>query len=242
MAPTIPDYVIEPILWLIAAVLFLLLGIFFLNKYRKSEEAARAFFSGTSVFFFSYFIFRTLEVIRRYFIVDNFYDIENWWYNSGPTPAALSIYFRLAFLFISWVSIAYFYFRIESTILQKKTFYILTAASLLKLIVNPLMYYPDQFPLQIMEIVNSILFVIAGFFPVCLFAYYALRNYVEKRGSWAMLALGMLCYIIGEVGSNPEAYMITSGMNPVIINFGSPIMVILGGILLSLALRRLYET
>ncbi|NVM53308.1 MAG: hypothetical protein HWN66_06355 [Candidatus Helarchaeota archaeon] len=241
MQPVIPDYITEPILWFIAVVVFFLLGVFFFIRYRKSETEARAFFSGTTVFMLSYVSYRTIEIIRRYFVTGDYYDIEKWWYQGGPAITDNSLYLRLAFLFISWIGIAYFYFRIESTILQKKTFYVLTIASLLKLVLNPLMYFPDTFPFSTIEIVNTILFILAGFFPICLFAFYAIRDYVDKGKIWAVLSLGMLAFIIGEVGSNPEAYMITGGMNRVFVAYGSPLMVILGGILLYLALRRLYE-
>ncbi len=235
-----PPYLLEPILWFIAVGLFFFLGLFFFRRYLGSEKEGRAFFNGTMVFFFSYVIFRTLEIIRRYFVVDNFYDIEGLFGISHTPISDASLYLRLAFLIISWIGIAYFYFRIESTILQKKTFYILTIASVLKLIVNPLMYFPDIIPFHPMEILNTVLFIIAGFFPVCLFGFYAIRNFIDKRRAFTLLTAGMLCYIIGEVGSNPEAYMITGGMNPLIVYIGSPLMVILGGILLYLALKELY--
>ena len=241
MQPVIPDYITEPILWFIAVGVFFLLGVFFFKRYWKSETEARAFFSGTSVFMFAYVIFRTIEIIRRYFVTGDYYDIEKWWYQGGPAITDSSLYLRLAFLVVSWIGIAYFYFRIESTILKKKTYYILTIASLLKLIVNPLLFFPDALPFATIEIINTILFILAGFFPVCLFAFYAVRNYVDKRKIWAILSLGMFSYIIGEVGSNPEGYMITGGLNQAFVAYGSPLMVILGGILLYLALRRLYE-
>jgi len=234
------DYITEPILWLIAALLFFQLGLYFFTKYLKSEKEARAFFSGAAVFMFSYAIIRTIEVIRRYFVVGYYYDIEDFWYHGGSITDT-SLYLRLAFLIISWIGIAYFYYRIESTILEKKTYYILTIAALLKLVINPMLYFPSIFNFNTFMIINSILFVICGFFPVVLFAYYALRNYVNKRGPWALLAVGLLCYIVGEIGSNPEAYLITSNMNQIVVHYGSPLLVILGGILLTLALRRLYE-
>lgn len=235
------DYVIEPALWGIAVVVFFILGAFFFKKYRESESEARAFFSGTAVFMFSYVIFRSIEVIRRYFTGVDYYDVENWWYKGGPSISDTSLYLRLAFLIVSWIGIAYFYFRIEGTILQRKTFYILTIACLLKLFLNPLLYFPDTFPFSIIEVINTILFIIAGFFPVCLFAFYAIRNYVDKGKVWAVLSLGMLAFIIGEVGSNPEAYMITAGLPSALVAIGSPLMIILGGGLLFAALRRLYS-
>ncbi|MHA1129379.1 MAG: hypothetical protein ACTSQI_07880 [Candidatus Helarchaeota archaeon] len=242
MQPIVPNYIIEPILWFIAVGLFFLLGVFFFRRYLRAEEEGRAFFNGTMVFFFSYVIFRTIEIIRRYFMIANFYDIEEWWYGPTYNPISdVSLSLRLAFLIVSWIGIAYFYFRIESTILQRKTYYILTIASLLKLIVNPLMYFPEIIPIQPMELINMILFIIAGFFPVFLFGFYALRNLLEKRGAFSLLTIGMFCYIIGEVGSNPEAWTITRGMNPAIVHYGSPIMVILGGLLLYLALKQLYR-
>ena len=234
------NYITEPILWLIAALLFFQLGLYFFNKYLKSEREARAFFSGAAVFMFSYAIIRTIEVIRRYFIVSDYYDVENFWYHGGVITDT-SLYLRLAFLIISWIGIAYFYYRIESTILERKTYYILTIAAILKLLINPMLYFPPIFDFNTFTIINEILFVICGFFPVVLFAYYALRNYINKRNPWALLAVGLLCYIIGEIGSNPEAYLLTSNINPVIVHYGSPLLVILGGILLTLALRRLYE-
>ena len=42
MQPIIPDYITEPILWFIAVGVFLFLGLFFLKKYRASEQEARA--------------------------------------------------------------------------------------------------------------------------------------------------------------------------------------------------------
>ncbi|MHA1264087.1 MAG: hypothetical protein ACTSRS_02530 [Candidatus Helarchaeota archaeon] len=240
MPPVIPDYLLEPILWFIAIGVFFFLGLFFFNRYRHSEMEARAFFSGTMVFMFSYVIFRTLEVVRRYFIGVDYNDIVEMWKPGGTPISPLSLNLRLAFLFISWIGIAYFYFRIESTVLEKKTLFILTIASLLKLVVNPLMYFP-QFDFATMELINTSLFIIAAFFPTCLFAFYSIRNYINKRKVWAVLSFGMLAYIIGEVGSNPEAYMITSGLNPVVVAYGSPLIVIIGGILLTLGLRRLYD-
>ncbi|MHA1650602.1 MAG: hypothetical protein ACTSYB_10455 [Candidatus Helarchaeota archaeon] len=234
------DYITEPILWLIAAFLFFQLGIYFFNKYRKSEQEARAFFSGTVVFFFSYALIRTIEVIRRYFIVGYYYDIEDFWYNGG-TLTDVSLYLRLAFLLISWAGIAYFYFRIEGTILERKTFYILTFASILKFIINPLLYFPTTFDFNTFSLINAILFIITGFFPTVLFGVFAFRNYVEKRKSWILLTIGLFCYIIGETGSNPEAYMITANMNQLIVHYGSPLMVILSAILMSIALKGLYE-
>ncbi len=234
------DIVIEPILWFIAVGVFFILGVFFFKKYRESETEARAFFSGTAVFMFAYVIFRTIEVVRRYFIISDYYDIENWWYVTFNPISDISLYMRLAFLVVSWIGIAYFYFRIEGTILQRKTFYILTIGAVLKFFLNPMMYFPDVFPFSTIEIINTILFIIAGFFPVCLFAYFAIANYVDKGKVWGVLSLGMFTFILGEALSNPEAYMITSGLPAGLVAIGAPLMVILGGGLLFAALRRLY--
>jgi hypothetical protein len=56
------DYITEPILWLIAAILFLQIGIYFFNKNRKSEKEARAFFSGAIIHYGTPFIVILSEI------------------------------------------------------------------------------------------------------------------------------------------------------------------------------------
>jgi len=225
------DNTIEPILWFICSAIFLLLGMFFLNKLIKSEKEARPFFAGVMIFFVGWSVARILETVRRYY-VGYYYDIVD----SNFHIYGVNLVLRLSYIIISYASVASLFYTLEDKIFNKRSYFILTIATIFEIVVGVLVYF--NLPTLILTI---IFFFIVGLFPIILFFYFGITNFVDKGRSWFILSLGLLLFVLGVAGDNPEGYNITKYIDPLVIHYGTPILAIIGMILIGTALIRVYR-
>ncbi|MHA1144462.1 MAG: hypothetical protein ACTSRW_06980 [Candidatus Helarchaeota archaeon] len=235
------DPITEPILWNIAALIFLFLGGFFFYKLIKSDKEARPFFSGIMVFLIGWGIVRIIDTIRRYY-VGSYYDLLL----SNYRLYGLNYILRVVAVGLSWIVIGFFYFMIENSLLEKKSYFTMTYASAMEgtMIVLLLTIAPGvsaQYVLQLILIIVIIFFFIAGFFPAVLFATFAIKKHADRRLPWLLLSLGAALFVFGVAGDNPESMSITIYLSEIFIHYGTPLLAITGSVLMSMGVLQLYS-
>jgi len=225
------DPVVEPILWFICSAIFILLGIFFLRKLIKGSKEARLFFAGVMIFFIGWAVARLLETIRRYY-VGYYYDIVD----SNFHIFGLNLILRLLYVFISYTGVACLFYALENKIFDKKSYYILTIATIFEIVVSILVYFNIN-----TLILTIVFFLIVGLFPIGLFFYFGITDFLENGRSWYILSLGLFFFVLGIAGDNPEAYQIVKYLNIYFIHYGTPIFAIIGMCLIGYALISTYR-
>jgi len=233
-----PILPIEPILWLIASGIFIIISCFFLIKYFKSDREAK-FILGVGMFALFFTIARTIETIRRYFGIGNYYDILE--YNFGIRDLNLAL--RLIYYLISYIGIAVFYYVFEKNIIKKgmnkDTKYVLTIFSLAEIFFTYMLYFTAA-ALWAMVGVVSLFFVIA-FVPIYFFLYLAKTALTRKQEfAWIVITIGFCLFVIGVMGDLPEAYMVTRYLPEELIHYGTPILQASGGILMGTGFALIY--
>ncbi|MFX1451601.1 MAG: hypothetical protein ACFFCM_12200 [Promethearchaeota archaeon] len=225
------DLTIEPILWFIVSAIFFMQGIYFMNKFLKSEKEAQPFFGGVMIFMYGWGFSRLLETIRRYY-VGYYYDIIDMNYNITGS----SLILRLLYVTVSYAAIACFFYVTENKIFDKKTHSIFTISTIFQIVLSDLIYFniPTLIPV-------IILFFIIGIFPICIFFGFAISKFGEKRIPWVLLGIGMTLFVLGVAGDNPEAYEIVKGLGTALIHYGTPLFVISGSIIITIAFLDLYR-
>ncbi|MHA1252189.1 MAG: hypothetical protein ACTSRP_19545 [Candidatus Helarchaeota archaeon] len=229
------DLIIEPILWFITSGIFYTLGLYFLNKLIKSPRESKLFFSGLTIFFLGWGTARLIETIRRYY-VGNYYDIIECVISGNFTISGLNLILRLAYIIISWSAVVYFYFVTETIFLNKKSLYIFSIATIVQEILSVLIYFNID-----VLILLIIFFLIVAVVPIIMFAALGIKKFSGQRGVWFILSLGLLFFVLGVAGDNPEPYMITQYINIYVIHYGTPIFVIIGMILIAIGVVSIYR-
>ena len=74
-----------------------------------------------------------------------------------------------------------------------------------------------------------------------MFAALGIKKFSGQRGVWFILSLGLLFFVLGVAGDNPEPYMITQYINIYVIHYGTPIFVIIGMILIAIGVVSIYR-
>ncbi|MHA1301902.1 MAG: hypothetical protein ACTSO9_21000 [Candidatus Helarchaeota archaeon] len=183
------------------------------------------------IFFVGWSVARILETVRRYY-VGYYYDIVD----SNFHIYGVNLVLRLSYIIISYASVASLFYTLEDKIFNKRSYFILTIATIFEIVVGVLVYF--NLPTLILTI---IFFFIVGLFPIILFFYFGITNFVDKGRSWFILSLGLLLFVLGVAGDNPEGYNITKYIDPLVIHYGTPILAIIGMILIGTALVRVYR-
>jgi len=229
------DPIIEPILWFITSSIFYILGIYFLIKLIKGSKESRLFFSGLTVFFIGWSTARLIETIRRYY-VGNYYDIIECVISGNFTISGINLILRLSYIIISWSVIVYFYFVAETIFLNKKSYYIFSISTIIQEILSVLIYF--NYDVMILLI---IFFLIVAIIPIIVFVILGIKKYSGLSGVWFILSLGLLCFVLGVAGDNPEPYLITQYINVYLIHYGTPLLVIIGMLLIAFGMVSIYE-
>lgn len=228
------DIILEPILWFFTSGIFLILGTFFLYKLIKSEKAARSFFAGIMIFLYGWGIARIAETIRRYY-VGYYYDIVD----NNFHIFDLDLILRLFYIIFSYTSIACLYYTLENKIFDRRSYFILTISTIFQIIVSTLVYFNIS---SIFLYLTIILFFVIGLFPIVLFFYFGMIRFVDKRNPWFLLSFGLLLFVAGVALDNPEGYDLVKNLLPsLIIHYGTPILVIIGMLIISAALIYIYR-
>ena len=230
------DPVGEPILWFLVVIIFGIIAIYFISKYRKMEKGSRSFILGI-VFFTAFFmISRTIETIRRYFGIGSYYDIID----SNFSITGLNLVLRLLFYVTLWAGIGILYFVFEKYVMIKRTKYLLTIFSIIAGVTSCAIY------LTAMEywifLVNATCFFIAGLFPIALFAYcsYTAIN-KSQRIAWIVLIIGFIFLLLGVLGDTPEAFMVTENLPQIFVHYFTPLAQAVGAIVMAYGLSTIYK-
>ncbi len=225
------DPVIEPILWFTCSAIFFILGQFCFYKFILASEPAKPFFAGLMVFFWGWGFARILETIRRYF-VGYYYDIvDNNFHIIG-----LNLTLRLMYVIISYLAIMCFFYTVEDKVFSRKSYFIFTIATLFEIVVSVLVYF--GIPTLILTIM---FFFVVGLAPIVLFFTFGIINFMEKRKPWLIMGMGLLFFVLGVAGDNPEAYGVVGTWNPFVIHYGTSLLCIIGMILIFIAVLQLYR-
>ena len=233
------NIVLESSLWIIVSIIFALITLFFVNKYRKMDKEAKPFILGLIFFIGAFMIARTIETYRRYFYSGNYYDIVE----SGFMIYGVNLILRLLYYIIAWGGISVFYFVFEKYIMDKKTKYIMTFCSILEGTFSCLLYFTHNDPWNFMVV--TILFFGVAFIPLISFTYLAIKAiYRSNRIGWLLNVIGFIFFVLAVMADLPEAYIFVQNI-PIsqdLIRYFNPIEMAIGAILMGTGFWIMYKS
>ncbi|HUY01605.1 MAG TPA: hypothetical protein VMV49_18725 [Candidatus Deferrimicrobium sp.] len=226
------DPVGEPILWFMVSIIFGIVTVYFINKYRKMEASSRSFIFGVIVFASTFMVARTIETIRRYFGVGYYYE--------GLTITGLNLIVRLIYYLILWIGICSLYFVFEKYVLRQKTRYLLTIFSIITFVLSWSLYLTGG--AQLVFGLYMACFFIVALFPIGLFAYCS-RTSLDKmqKYAWIFMIIGFGLLLVGILGDTPEALFITQNLQQPFVHYFTPIAEAIGAIMMGYSLSIIYK-
>lgn len=223
------NFTLEAGLWIMVSGLLLIVTLVFIRKYMKIDEAAKPFIFGLILFIGTFTIARTVETIRRHFVVGIFNaDIIG----SNFQLDGLNLILRLSYYVIAWTGITIFYFVFEKYVMKegmkKNTRYILTMSSALEGIFSCLLYFTANALWN--QVFVIVFFFGVAFFPPLFFLYVAFHSITrEQKIAWLMITAAFFLFVAGVMIDLPESWVIlTQTLPPEVIHFAPPILQALG--------------
>ena len=211
------------------------------------EEASKPFVLGLALFICFFFVARTIETVRRYYISSGSYDdilLSNF------AITGLNLVLRLLYYIIAWSGITAFYFVFEKYTLKqglkKNTRYILTIFSAAEAFFTSALYFTAAASWIMICVI--ILFLVVAFFPVILFAYIAqISPTRDRRIAWDVITIGFLLFMLAIMLDLPETYIVVTEymglpyFPPAMVHYGTPIMMMGGGIMMGIGFASIYR-
>ncbi len=232
--------ILELILWYSITLICGFLSIFYILQYRKREKLSKSSFFGLSIFLVCFGIAQLHENIRRY-TIGTYDDIIDAW-SIGTQITGINLWLRILFEIFAWIAIANLHFNIEKYIF-KKTKYIMVICSLVEGAVAISLYFYFNLFVFWALVIN---FFFVGYSIPVLFLNFSREfkgNYVMRRGC-IVIALGMILFVTGVMVDLPESayFFILLGqpVPEVFIRIPSPVLVILGLLVLSLGYKSIF--
>lgn len=233
------NIVIESSLWIIVSIIFGIITLFFVNKYRKMDKEAKPFILGLIFFIGTFMIARTIETYRRYFYSGNYHDIVE----SGFRIFGTNLILRLLYYIIAWGGISVFYLVFEKYIMNRKTKYILTVCTILEGTFSCLLYFTHNELWNFMVV--TILFFGVAFIPLILFIYLSIKAvYRSNRIAWILNTIGFIFFVLGVMADLPEAYTFVQNIpiSEELIRYFNPIAMSIGAILMGTGFWIMYKS
>ncbi|MHA1651322.1 MAG: hypothetical protein ACTSYB_14110 [Candidatus Helarchaeota archaeon] len=226
------DPIGEPILWFLVSIIFGIISVYFILKFRKMEKGTRSFISGIIFFSTAFMVSRTIENIRRYCGIGGYYDLFD--------ITGLNLALRLAYYTILWAGIAMLYFVFEKYVMNQKTKYILTIFSIITCIFSWAQYLTQGaafiFPMYVA------CFFIVALFPIPLFAYCSKTSINKSQQiAWITMIIGFVFLLLGVLGDSPEAFFITLNLDQPFVHYFTPIAEAAGAIVMAYSLSTIYK-
>ncbi len=230
------DPVMEPTLWLMVSIIFCIFAVYFIYKYRKIEPEGRSFIFGLIIFSITFAIARLIETIRRYFYINDYYDIVD----SNFTITGINLLLRLSYYIIAWTGITVFFFVFEKYIMEKKTKFLITVSSSLEGIFSCLLYFTAEAFWNFTIVV--ILFFGVAIVPIILFLYLSIKGlYLSNKIAWIINTIGFLFFLLGVIGDLPESYIFVQNIPGILLHYFNPIAESLGAILMGIGFSIIYK-
>lgn len=227
---------IEILLWSMDILVFCVITISFIYKYRKMEAGTRAFIMGIIVFAGFFTISRIIETVRKVEFGTFYQDI----YLLNFKLEGIDLILRLLYYLFIWTGIAIFYFVFEKYVMNKKTRFILFITSLVTLGLSIIIYFTGF--TDWIFIVYAICFFIVGLFPIALFLYLSRKALnTAQRIAWLIIVVGFIFLLLGVLGDMPEAYIVTQYLDPTFIRYFTPISQTIGALLMAYSLSIIYK-
>ncbi len=200
------------------------------------EKEAKPFILGLLTFLVSYTIARTIETIRRYFIIGDYYDIVD----SNFSITGLNLWLRLCYYIFAWTGITIFFYVFESYILNNKTRFMITICSALEGIFSCMLYFTANAFWNF--IIVSILFFGVALVPLLFFINLAVKSmYKYQRIAWILIIIGFIFYLLGVMADLPEAYVFVQNLPGEFLHYFNPIAQSIGIILMGSGFIILYR-
>jgi hypothetical protein len=223
---------LEIALWFMVSVIFGIISIYFILKYRKMEEGTRSFIFGVIIFTVGFGVSRTIETIRRYFGVGTYYE--------GLAITGLNLALRLLYYLILWVGIGTLYYVFEKYVMNQRTKYVLTVFSIITCCLSWTLYL-TQGASMVLNIYIACFFIVA-LFPIILFAYCSKTSMNRSQQiAWLIMIIGFVFLLLGVLGDTPEAFFITQNLPQTFVRYFTPISEACGAIIMAYSLSIIYK-
>jgi len=203
-------------LWIISIIAMALVGIWFLNDYRKTKNI---FFFWISLFFFLFIIARCFRLVVRYYIGEP---------PVGQPLTGDAFILESIYTVISFLGLFSVYFALEKTLVKKSHFFfsivvwITCIISIIDFITRNLLWLTLPF------------FVITVLGLPLIFLYLAAKSSGQVRKNSIIVAIGAVLFILGIAFDIPDG-------RPLFIILGEPVLEIVPPLLQIIACVMLWK-